>query len=190
MPNTTRATGRTDAVAWAQQLLDQNIVILDFETTGFKNSEIVQIGAINRDGDVLLETLVKPTKRIPSAATNVHGITNDAVKDAPGFREVYVQLSSLLAGSPVVAYNVSFEKMIIGGECDRYKLPQIRPSQWECAMIAYAGYYGQRNPSKGGFKWQKLGNACAQQNIPVVDAHTAVGDCIMTLELMKIMARG
>lgn len=179
---------RREAIQWAKQVLDEDIVILDFETTGFKGSEIVQIGAIDRDGITLMDVLVKPQGRIPPGATNVHGITDAMVQGAPGFRDLYTTLSVLLAGKHIVAYNADFEQGIISGECKRYNLPLMRPSKWSCAMKTYAGFYGKWNPRRGGYTWQSLGNACTQQEIVVQNAHSAIGDCLMTLKLIEKMA--
>lgn len=179
---------RTNVIEWAQKMLNDNAIILDFETTGFKDAEIVQIGMIDSNGDTLMSTLVKPQERIPAAATKVHGITDDAVKDAPGFPEVFIDFSVAMAGRTVVAYNVSFEQGILKSVCQRHGLAQPRPKGWTCAMRNYAKFYGQWNPRRNSYTWQSLTNACIQQDIDVVDAHDAIGDCRMTLELVKRMA--
>ncbi len=183
------AKERQKSIDWARELLDDDIVILDFETTGFGDAEIVQIGAIDGGGQVLMDTLVKPTGSIPSGAARVHGITDVMVQDAPGFPELYVSLSILLAGKRVVAYNAAFEKGIMNAVCKRHRLPSMRPRELTCAMIAYARYYGTWNEKRRSFKWQSLSNACFQQGVAVKNAHTAVADCVMTLELMKKMTK-
>jgi DNA polymerase III subunit epsilon len=186
----TRSIARQEAHLWAKNMLAGNPVILDFETTGVRDAEIVQIGAVDKHGTVLLNTLIKPIERIPAEVIRVHGITNEVVKDAPGFKDVYVQLSSLLAGATVVAYNADFEKGILNAVCKRHTLPRPRLKAWECAMKAYAKYWGQFNPRYGDFTFQKLTNACAQQQIEVAAAHSGAGDALMTLRLIEAMARG
>ena len=56
---------------------------------------------------------------------------------------------------------------------------------YECVMEAYAAYWGQRNRRYGGYKWQSLSNACRQQGVKVVDAHSAVGDAKLTAALIR-----
>ncbi|MEQ8675615.1 MAG: 3'-5' exonuclease [Aggregatilineales bacterium] len=184
------AEERRKTAQWAQDLLEGDVVILDFETTGFKDSEIVQIGAINTQGETLMETLVKPLGKIPRGASQVHGIVDSMVVDAPGFRDLYVDMSVLFAGKKIIAFNSDFEEGIIKSECKRHKLPLMRPREWACAMKSYARFYGTWNPKHNSFKWQSLTNACVQQKITVANAHSALGDCLMTLELMKVMAAG
>ncbi|PJF22200.1 MAG: 3'-5' exonuclease [Phototrophicales bacterium] len=177
------------AVAWARQLLDTpNAIILDFETTGIKDAEIVQIGIINMAGEVLLNTLVKPSKPVEPGAFKVHGISDAAVKDAPDFKDLYVHLSVALAGQHVVAYNVDFEKRVLSGVCQRRNFPEPRVQVWHCAMKNYARFYGQRHNTRRGYVWQSLSNACAQQNVLVKNAHDAIGDCLLTLAVIRKMA--
>lgn len=187
---TVHQAAKAEAIAWAQAMLTRKAIILDFETTGMGDAEIVQIGAVDVTGAVVLDTLVKPMESIPAGATRVHGISNQHVKDAPGFPAVYVRLSTLLAGQTVVAYNADFEKGILNAVCKRHKLPQPRLKAWECAMKAYAGYYGQYNPKHRSFTFQKLTNACLQQDIVVEAAHSGAGDALMTLRLIEAMAQG
>jgi DNA polymerase III epsilon subunit-like protein len=47
---------------WNQR---QDVVILDTETTGLYDAEICEISVIDREGNVLLDTLVKPKKNYP-----------------------------------------------------------------------------------------------------------------------------
>lgn len=170
---------------WARDLIKNNALILDFETTGVHGADIVQIGVLNMNGDTLYEQLVKPSVTIPSDAIRVHGITNEMVADSPPFEELYIEFSVLLAGRTIVAYNAEFDKGILTGVCKRRTLPVPRIKGWECAMRAYARYqFGGR----GGGKWQSLSKACIQQGIPIENAHTALADCKMTWQLIKKMA--
>jgi DNA polymerase-3 subunit epsilon len=170
---------------WARNLLSSNALILDFETTGLHGADIVQIGIVDMNGNTTYETLVKPAMSIPSDATRVHGITNTMVENAPTFETLYIELSVLLAGRTVIAYNADFDKGILNGVCKRRSLPLPRIKSWECAMRAYARYY---MGGRGGGSWQSLSKACMQQNIPIENAHTAVADCIMTWKIMQAMA--
>ena len=77
---------RQTSTAWAKALLaNPDLVLLDFETTDLYDADIVQIGVLSARGEMLLETLVKPTKPISPGATAVHGITAEDVKNAPTF---------------------------------------------------------------------------------------------------------
>ncbi|RMG82849.1 MAG: 3'-5' exonuclease [Chloroflexi bacterium] len=187
-----QAKTRRQAIQWAQSLLfeDPPAVVVDFETTGVdEQAEIVQAAVINAKGAVVLNTLVKPSQPIPPEAARVHGISDDAVANAPTFVQAYVQLSQALAGTVAVAYNADFDRRILQQTCARYGLPLIKPRRWECAMLNYAAYHGELS-HRGGFRWHKLTEAAFQQGIPIENAHDALGDIRMTLALIQKMARG
>jgi DNA polymerase III subunit epsilon len=174
--------------AWAQSMLDSDPLIIDFETTGFRNADIVQIGILDAGGQVLMEQLIKPSGPIPYQASAVHGITDAMVVDAPGIDTVFDRFADLIAGRVIVAYNSEFELEILRGVRRRYKLPPVSPMSWNCAMKAYARFRGVWNHSRGGYRWYKLTEACMQQGIQIAGAHRAIGDCTMTLALLRKMA--
>lgn len=173
--------------AIAQQvaaLLESGCAIIDLETTGLSDDPrvaVVEIGVIDQDGVVLLNTLVRPKRRIPAAASAVHGITNQDVKDAPPFEQVHPQLAACVAGRHVIAYNADFEQAILDAVCQRLKLPLPVPQAWHCAMRLYAAY-------RRSERFFRLGAACKHERIAVSNAHRALGDCSLTLSLLRAMA--
>jgi DNA polymerase III epsilon subunit-like protein len=179
---------RAKVQAWAQSLFAlPNFYILDTETTGLdKTDEVVQIGIIDKNGEIILDTLVKPSKPVPFQATNIHGITNEMLADAPTLDDIYVSLSAKLAGTPLVAYNMDFDWRLLSQTVTRYQLPLFRTGKRHCAMKQYAKFRGVKG--KRGYRWHKLGDAATYEKITVKNAHSALGDVIMTLELMKKMA--
>jgi DNA polymerase-3 subunit epsilon len=179
---------RQSAIRWAQDVLAAKAVVIDFETTGTSNAEIIQIGIVDSSGTVLMDQLIKPRRPIPRAATAVHGITNEMVRDAPPFEDVALLFSAMIARRVAVAYNAEFEKQMIQGVCRSYGIAPVRPGRWDCAMEAYARFYGQWNARRRNFRWQKLIDACRQQQLKIADAHQAVGDAQMTLTLVRHMA--
>ncbi|PHM68441.1 DNA polymerase III PolC [Xenorhabdus kozodoii] len=182
---------RQQAQLIAEQLLKEDIVILDTETTGLKiDDEIIEISIINADGHVLLDTLVKPQKKIPPDATRIHGITNEDVQNAPTWNEIYKKYKEIVKGKTVIIYNKSYDIRIIRQTCKKYELPTPRIKS-ECAMLLYAEYHGEINERTGDYKWHKLTNAIRDNKIEVSGAaHRALTDAQMTLELMKHMAYG
>lgn len=167
----------------ARRFLDEGCVIVDFETTGFVSPsvDIVEIAVIDQDGQVLLDTLVRPEGHIPSRASQVHGIYDSDVKGAPSFREVFDVFRQVISAQPfVVAYNDQFERGILRAVCQRYTQPQLQ-LDWHCAMRTYMAYAGQG-------KFSKLGMACEREGVRVENAHRALGDCAMTLHLLRRMA--
>lgn len=86
------------------------LAVLDLETTGtnLATDRIVEIAIvrINTDGTKTVKRkLVNPEMKIPEAASNVHGITNDMVKDAPPFRAVANEVKQFIENCDLAGYN-------------------------------------------------------------------------------------
>lgn len=170
---------------WAQETMQKPFLIIDLETTSL-DGEPVQISVINQDGEVIFSSYLKPSLPISPEASAIHGMTEELLKDMPTFPKIYDGLFYTLNGQRVIAYNADFETKILTNTCKLYGLPQLPPVT-SCAMLNYAQYHGEKS-HRGGYKWQSLVNACAQMGIEIKNAHNALGDCLMTLELIKAMA--
>jgi DNA polymerase-3 subunit epsilon len=158
-----------------------NYVILDTETTGLgENDVIIQLSMIDCDGNALMDTLIKPTKRkrMSSEAIAVHGITMAMLKDAPTFRDIYPRFCEIVKGKKILIYNGQFDgKMIIQTALqDGINFKTIDAL---CIMIAYAAFVGDWSDYHKSYSWKKL---------PGGD-HTAIGDCRATLKLIHKMAK-
>ena len=151
---------RTKAITWAASAAaDERVVYLDTETTGFgPRAEIVDIAVVSAAGDILLESLIRPRQRIPAEVIAIHGITNADVKNAPEWCDIHDELLAVLTGRRVVVYNVTFDRQMVSQACDRYAV--LAPdADWECAMKRYAGFYGNWDPGKRWYRFQKLEHA-------------------------------
>ncbi len=180
---------RKQAIQWAQNLIARPFYILDTETTGLgAGDEIVQIAILDGAGAAKMNQLIKPTIRIPPAASAVHGIRDRDVSGSPSFKDIYIQLSALLAGQVVIAYNMDFDWRMIEQTAARYRLPAMRTGKRGCAMKQYARFRSPRHSKGRNYVWHKLTAAAAQQGLPVRGAHDALGDARMTLSLIRKMA--
>jgi DNA polymerase-3 subunit epsilon len=178
------AGDRAAATEWARSLLNrQDWCILDSETTGLGIwSEVVQLAIIDPRGDVLLDTLVKPTREIEEGARRIHGITDAMVADAPGFAGVYPRLCDAVRGKTIVVYNASFDRAMLL-QSMHLSMGVDRPNidgadDWQCAMLQYAAYCGEWSSYHQSYRFQRL---------PGGD-HSALGDARATLRLLKRMA--
>lgn len=157
-------------------------VLLDTETTGVSDtSEILQVGILSSDGEVLMDSLVRPVyrTRIPAESTAIHGITMDMLDSAPTMPEIMPRLREVLQGKTVVIYNVSFDTRLIQQTLKKNGDGGIQfQMRTDCAMARYSEFVGEWSQYKADYKWQKLPSA----------AHRAVDDCKVTLALIREMA--
>lgn len=170
---------RVNAVKWAiEQLALNDWVILDTETTGLYDAEIVEIAVINHLGEMLLDTLVKPSILIPSESSQVHGITDAMVVTAPTFPEVYLHIDAALKDKRVLIYNSAFDIKILNYCCQLHHLPSLMlTKRSDCLMEWTAQWVGQWSQYHKDYRYQSLnGN------------HRALGDCMAAFELVKRMA--
>ena len=90
--------------------LSKPLASIDLETTGVNpgTDRIVEIAIIKvlPDGTRSVKRkLINPEMPIPKTASDIHGITDDMVKDAPTFRQVANELKQVLDGCDIAGYN-------------------------------------------------------------------------------------
>lgn len=90
--------------------LKKPLAIIDLETTGVNlgTDRIVEIAIVKilTDGNRSVKRkLINPEMPIPKASSDVHGITDEMVKDAPSFKQVAHELKQMLDGCDLAGYN-------------------------------------------------------------------------------------
>jgi DNA polymerase-3 subunit epsilon len=151
---------RAKSIAWAADVAaDPRTVFLDTETTGFgPRAEIVDIAVVSGSGELLLESLVRPERRIPYDASAIHGITDADVRGAPRWNELYDDVLRVMSGRRIVVYNVVFDRQMVCQACDAYAL-DAPTADWDCAMKKYAGFHGNWDSRKRWYSFVKLEKA-------------------------------
>lgn len=177
---------RLDIALEVAGILSAHPVFLDTETTGLDDrAEVVEVAVVDLAGQVLLDSLVKPTRPIPIAATAVHGIGPMDVADAPTLTELWPKLAAAIEGHVVVIYNAAYDIRALhqsARACSIGLLPWTSPHF--CMMTAYAEYWGDWSEYHGNYKWQSLGAAAAQQRLVVPEGlHRAAADAELTRRL-------
>ena len=89
-------------------------IAFDIETTGLDSmyDEIIEIGAIKiEDGKEIetFSTLIKPEYEIDEFITELTGITNEMVMDAPKINEVLPKFMDFIKDSVILGHNVNFD---------------------------------------------------------------------------------
>lgn len=89
-------------------------IIFDIETTGLDSSydEIIEIGAIKVKNNKIVSkfnSLVKPKNEIDEYITELTGITNEMVKDAPTIEEILPDFMNYIGNDILIGHNVNFD---------------------------------------------------------------------------------
>ena len=90
--------------------LTRPLAFIDLETTGINigNDRIVEIAIVKilPDGTKQVKRkLINPQIPIPAASSDIHGITDEMVKDAPSFKQVANEVKQFLENADLGGYN-------------------------------------------------------------------------------------
>ncbi len=157
-------------------------VILDTETTGLSRwDEVIELAILDMKGNTLYESLFNPLESIPEESTNIHGITNEMVKEAPSFIEEWETIWNILKDKTVLIYNSRFDVNMIYQTLEKSEILCDDSFKSFCMMEFFKDYIQSR-------RWVKLSDACDSMVIEVKQDHRALCDCKMVLELIKAIA--
>ena len=184
-------SARSEAIAIAQQKLDLTPIYLDTETTGIdKTSEIIEIAIIDHTGTTIFHSLVKPSRPIPADVIKIHGITNEMVKDAPSWYNVWPEVYRLVQGKVIGIYNAEYDQRLILQTNGRYGLSSSLETNANtfCIMKLFAQYYGEWDRGRSAYRWQSLDSARMHCNIPIPNSHRALEDARLARGVLHHMA--
>ncbi|MBS1929211.1 MAG: 3'-5' exonuclease [Chitinophagaceae bacterium] len=90
--------------------LTRPMAFIDLETTGVNLSsdriiEIAIVKVLPTGEKQVKRKLVNPEMNIPQASSDIHGITNEMVKDAPTFKQVANEIKQFLENCDLGGYN-------------------------------------------------------------------------------------
>jgi DNA polymerase III subunit epsilon len=106
-------------------MYQQDFAIVDVETTGGHPvfHRVIEIGILRVEkGEVVrtYKTLVNPEQPIPEWITNITGLRDEDVKDAPTFEEIKDEVLEMFEDAVFVAHNASFDYSFLRGEFARF----------------------------------------------------------------------
>ena len=91
-----------------------SIVALDIETTGLdaQTDAIIEIGAVRFNGKRIegeWTSLINPGRKIPPFITQLTGITDQMILEAPPIRAVIADLRDFVGELPILGHNIGFD---------------------------------------------------------------------------------
>lgn len=157
--------------------------IIDIETTGGNGTrdKITEIAIYIHDGNSIVkeyQTLINPECNIPYNITQLTGISNEMVENAPPFYEVAKDIVEITTDCIFVAHNVSFDYRFVKAEFQNLGFNFQRETL--CTVkLSRKHLPGHRSYS--------LGNLCNDLHIGINGRHRAGGDALATCELFDIL---
>lgn len=161
--------------------------VLDVETTGlspFSNS-IIEIGIVKvKDGKIIdsFSSFINPCRFIPPFITQLTGISNRDVDEAPMWDDIYKDILNFIDNTIVTGHNLSFDYGFLSKEFQRVGLDYFKPHQLCTLRIA--------KRILPELKSRSLGNLAHHLGLKNADAHRALSDAKVTAAiLLKFLGR-
>lgn len=162
-------------------------VVFDLETTGISSSydEVIEISGVKvRNHQVVDEftSLVNPGRPIPYGASQVNGITDAMVQNAPFFSEVLGKFFEFLGDDVLVGHNIhNFDMRFIYRDAERFygKVPE---NDYIDTLSVARNYLPQ-------LTHYRLVDLASFYHISDRGAHRALNDCRMNQQIFEHLAK-
>jgi DNA polymerase-3 subunit epsilon len=168
-------------------------IVLDTETTGLaadQGHRIIEIGCLEiinrRLSGRTLHLYLNPEREVDEAATEVHGMTWDDLRDKPRFAEVAARVMDFVADAEVLIHNAAFDVSFLDAELQRAGLPRFREgcaSVLDTLLMARELHPGKRNSLDA--LCDRYGVSNAHRSL-----HGALLDAELLAEVYLSMTRG
>ena len=165
----------------------KDYVVFDLETTGISvlKDEVVEISAVKVVGGEVADefsTLVNPCMHIPIYASNVNGITDDMVADAPTFDKALEDFLEFAGDHVLVGHNIhTFDMKFICRDALKLFGKTIGNNYVDTLQIAQAYLPGLHH--------YKLTDLALHYGIGSDGAHRALNDCRMNQKVFECLAK-
>ncbi|HVN49525.1 MAG TPA: exonuclease domain-containing protein [Bacteroidota bacterium] len=167
-------------------LADATFVVVDVETTGLSpvSDRMTEIAMMKVKNSILIDefsTLINPLITIPSEITQLTGIDNLMVQDAPSAREVVPYIAEFLGDAVFVAHNAPFDWGFVTETAMRERSLGLNNPQ--LCTVKLSKKILPHLPSKA------LGPVTQALGITIPERHRASGDAYATaLVLVKYLS--
>lgn len=159
----------------------EKYIVIDLETTGHSptaDDKIIEIGLVVVENDTIIEeytTLLNPNKSIPPFISNLTGIYDEDVKDAPMFKEKAQEITAMFHEGFLIAHNVPFDYGFLNAELANNGLNELTNPVLDTVELARILY--PKAPS------YKLSQLAEYLGIVHDNPHRALSDAHVTAKL-------
>ncbi|MEO6844476.1 MAG: 3'-5' exonuclease [Ginsengibacter sp.] len=162
--------------------LERPIVFIDLETTGINiaTDRVIEIAIVKIMPDktkLVKHKLINPQMPIPKSSTDIHGITDDKVKNAPSFKEVANEIKQFIDNADLSGYNSNrFDIPLLMEEFLRAGIV-LDMSSRRLLDVQTIFHMMEKRTLEAAYKFY-----CAKD---LVDAHSAEADASATWEILE-----
>ncbi len=113
-------------------------VAVDVETANADYASLCQIGIAQFDATGASDTwttLIDPEDYFDGMNVSIHGITEEAVRGAPRFPDVFAEINARLSGR-IVVHHMPFDRVALALAGERYGLPLLEAQWLDSARVA------------------------------------------------------
>lgn len=158
--------------------LENDYVCIDIETTGLSpyDDKIIEISAIKVSNNEIVDkftSLVNPKCHIRNFISNLTGITDDMVKNAPTLEEVLQSYLDFIGGSIVIGHNVNFDINFIYDNSENLFSKPFSNDFIDTMRIAKILIKGQEH--------YRLKDISSILDVDYENAHRSLSDCFITI---------
>lgn len=156
-------------------------IVTDVETNGKKlpDGRIIEIALVKIQNGKPIDfyhSLVNPKEKIPWFISNLTGIKNSMVRNAPTFKEIAEEIAEFIRNGVIVAHSAPFDYAYLKFELER----SLIGFNFENEKICTVSLTRKKYPHLGKYNLDFLSDFF---NIKNPDRHRAYGDAMATAEL-------
>ena len=150
-------------------LLEQEYVVFDTETTGFTpySDQMIEIGAVKiKNGEVIarFDELINPGRKLPEKIVELTNITDEMLEDKDTEENVTKRFKDFISDLPLVAHNAKFDIGFMSAAYNKYNLGEFTNTVLDTMSMARMLYPNWKN--------HKLSTLVKQLDVPwEEDAH-------------------
>ncbi|MCL2722551.1 MAG: exonuclease domain-containing protein [Treponema sp.] len=165
--------------------INSEFIAFDLETTGLSANyhKILEIGAVkihNLEIKETFQTFANPEKPIPHRITQINGINDEMVKDAPSQEQALLEFKKFCGDTPVlIAHNAPFDTSFINAGFKHYGIEFIY------TFIDSLKISRRMLPH---LSTHKLWSVVKELNLGNFNAHRAVDDAEMAAKIFIALA--
>ena len=169
-------------------------IVLDTETTGLDTSQdhrIIEIGCVEMINRKLTgghyHQYINPLRKIDEGAIEVHGITDDFLKDKPVYELINDEFLKFLNGDELIIHNAPFDVGFINHELSKLENPGTLIES-ECSIIDTLALARNKHPGQKN----NLDALCKRYGVDNSqrDLHGALLDAEILADVYLLMTGG